>query len=125
GLVAAHQHDRRCFPPERHRGGSTDPARGASHNDCLVTKQHAGESYTPCLAEGTLSWPEHSPARPKRVRIQKFPAETTETCRQAFCLAEAWTQRMPPFLSSEDVYSAREIALAAGVSEAQVAALMG
>src|SRR4029453_13065298 len=87
--------------------------------------QHAGESYTPCLAEGTLSWPEHSPARPKRVRIQKFPAETTETCRQAFCLAEAWTQRMPPFLSSEDVYSAREIALAAGVSEAQVAALMG
>jgi periplasmic protein TonB len=32
---------------------------------------------------------------------------------------------MPPFLSSEDVYSAREIALAAGVSEAQVAALMG
>ena len=30
-----------------------------------------------------------------------------------------------PFLSSEDVYSAREIALAAGVSEAQVSALMG
>ena len=32
---------------------------------------------------------------------------------------------MPPFLPSDDVYSAREIALAAGVSEAQVAALMG
>jgi periplasmic protein TonB len=32
---------------------------------------------------------------------------------------------MPPFLSSEDVYSAREIALAAGVSEAHVAAQMG
>jgi TonB family protein len=30
-----------------------------------------------------------------------------------------------PFLSSEDLFSAREIALAAGVSEAQVAALMG
>jgi periplasmic protein TonB len=30
-----------------------------------------------------------------------------------------------PFLSSDDVYSAREIALAAGVSEAQVVALLG
>src|SRR5204862_4646965 len=85
-LVAPDQDGRRRFPPERRRGGSTDPARRAGHDDRLVTKQHAGEFYTPCLAEGTLSWLEHSPARPRRVRIRRFPAETTETCRQAFCL---------------------------------------
>ena len=55
---------------------------------------------------------------------QKFQGETTEIGRQAFCLTEGWTQRMP-FLSSDDLYSAREIALAAGVAEAQVAALLG
>ena len=55
---------------------------------------------------------------------QKFQGETTKIGRQAFCLTEGWTQRMP-FLSSDDLYSAREIALAAGVAEAQVAALLG
>src|SRR5262245_17780833 len=125
GLVAPNQHDRRRFAPERRRGGSTDPARGPGYDDCLVTKQHAGEFYTPCIAEGTLCH-DRSTTQPGRGAsgFGTFPPKRPKLLGKRFASRRPGPERMP-LLSSGDAYSAREIALAAGVSEAQVKALMG
>src|SRR4029079_9833633 len=90
-----------------------------------VTKQHAGESYTPCLAEGTVchGWSTAQPG-PHTSKFSLFLQKRRKPVGKPFASRRLGPSSMPS-LSSEDAYSAREIALAVGVSEAQVTALMG
>lgn len=69
-----------------------------------------------------MSRGESSPAGGPEPRISKFTPQSAETSRQAFCLGSGGDLLSKP---STDVYSAREIALAAGVSEARILAILG